>query len=149
MPTYEAKSRVLIKDGKWQVPVDERPPNWKSILNEDRPVSDESILAQAIQNSDTTPEPTVEETVEPELHCSIDGCDSLVDRMRFVSEDGERMMGLCDRHSEMSGWFSGDCKSPAWIARKYNVPLDEVLEAIRVEITGLWIEHRSNEEMAP
>lgn len=44
MDRWEAKSRIMVKDGKWQIPPEERPPNWPTILPE--PSNLDSIIEE-------------------------------------------------------------------------------------------------------
>lgn len=55
------KCRVLIRDGKWRVPVDQRPDGWEAILNETDYVEAEAQTAEA-----TTETPILNAIIEGE-----------------------------------------------------------------------------------
>ena len=108
----ECKSLNLIKNGRWKVPAEDRPSGWMLLLSE-------KASSEAGR-------------------CSVENCIRPASGRGFESE-GESI-GLCEIHNSMVDWFVSDGMPPGWIAAKFGVGVDEVNEAIRTEMLGLWLE---------
>lgn len=154
MAEFACKSRVLIENGRWLVPAADRPANWRSILDAENDVvvtamatatataaeasTDAEILTAAVEAADN---PAMSVSVDPQQVCTVEWCTDPMGSIRFTSEDDECVVGLCEKHSAMSALFCCDGKSPKEVAERYGATQRDVIEAVRVEMLGLWLEH--------
>lgn len=77
------------------------------------------------------------------MECSVESCVRQIEGNGFKSDEGECVIGLCEIHSAMTTEFCLEGIPLSHIAVNYGVSEDEILEAIKNELMGLWLEHLS------